>query len=144
MTEQPDAEYFEDLRDTLEFRGVPDEAVTQIVREVESHVAESGEDPAVAFGQPGDYADNFAPRSRLVRFWALLISSVVLAGGGAYVLISGVLGLLSPSATLWGLPPWFRIILGAAGIAAFFALLLVAGARSKRSASSWRIPAGGG
>ncbi|WP_341395350.1 hypothetical protein [Arthrobacter sp. G119Y2] len=144
MTEQPYAEYSEDLRDALEFRGVPDEAVTQIVREVESHVAESGEDPAMAFGQPGDYAGNFAPRSRLVRFRALLISSVILAGGGAYVLISGVFGLLSPSATLWGLPPWARIVLGAAGITAFFALLLVAGARSRRSASTWRLPSGGG
>jgi hypothetical protein len=142
MTEQPYAEYSEDLRDALELRGVPDEAVTQIVREVESHVAESGEDPAVAFGQPRDYADNFAPRSRLVHFWALVISSVMLAGGGAYVLISGVFGLLLSSATLWGMPPWFRILLGVAGIGAFFALLLVAGARSKRSASSWRIPAG--
>ncbi|GAA3291578.1 hypothetical protein ACFFON_18465 [Arthrobacter citreus] len=144
MTEQPYAEYSEDLRDALELRGVPDEAVTQIVREVESHVAESGEDPASAFGQPADYADNFAPRSQLVRFWALLISVVVLAGGGTYVLISGVFGLLSPSAALWGLPPWFCIFLGAAGITAFFVLQLVAGARSKRSASSWRLPAGEG
>ncbi|WAP51773.1 hypothetical protein OL239_18920 [Arthrobacter sp. ATA002] len=142
MTEQPYAEYSHDLRDALEFRGVPAEAATQIVREVESHTAESGEDPVAAFGQPGDYADNFAPRSRLVRFWALVISSVVLAGGGAYVLISGVFGLLSPSSTLWGLPPWVRVILGAAGIAAFVVLVLMAGARSKRSASSWRAEAG--
>lgn len=144
MTEQPYAEYSEDLRDALEFRGVPSEAVTQIVREVESHVAESGEDPAVAFGQPSDYADNFAPRSRMARFWALIISSVVLAGGGTYVLISGVFGLLSSSSTLWGLSPWLRIILGAAGIAAFFALVILAGVRAKRSSSSWRIQAGKG
>ena len=115
----------------LEFRDVPVEAVEQIVRKVESQTVESGEDPVIAFGLPSVYADNFAPRSRAAWFWALIVSSALLASGGAYVLISGIFGLLSSSATLWGLPAWGRIILGTLGIAAFCVLVVVATARSK-------------
>ena len=142
MTESRNEEYSEELREVLELRGVPVDAVEQIVRELESHVVESGENPVIAFGSPKEYANNFAPRSRMVWFWALIFSSVVLSGGGAYVLISGIFGLLSSSATLWGLPAWARIILGALGIVAFCTLCLVAGARSKRRSSSWRIQTG--
>lgn len=142
MTESRYEEYAEELREVLEFRDVPVEAVEQIVREVESHVVDSGEDPVIAFGPPNEYANNFAPRSRMVWFWALVVSSVVLASGGTYVLISGIFGLLSSSATLWGLPPWSRTILGALGITAFATLVLVAGARSKCRSSSWRIQPG--
>ena len=120
----------------LEFRDVPVEAVEQIVRKVESQTVESGEDPVIAFGLPSVYADNVAPRSRAAWFWALIVSSALLASGGAYVLISGIFGLLSSSATLWGLPAWGRIILGTLGIAAFCVLVLVATARSKRRAST--------
>ncbi|MET4093790.1 hypothetical protein [Arthrobacter sp. UYCu712] len=139
MTESRYEEYSEELREALEIRDVPVHAADRIVREVESHLLESGEDPVVSFGRPGEYADQFAPGSRRVWFWALIVSSVVLAGGGAYVLISGVFGVLSPSPTLWDLTPWARITLGALGIAGFCALILAAAARSRRRSSSWRI-----
>ena len=139
MTESRYEEYSEELREELEFRDVPVEAVDQIVREVESHAVESGEDPVFSFGRPGEYANNFAPESRMAGFWALIVSSVILASGGAYVLISGLFGLQSPSTTLWGLAPWARITLGALGIAGFCALVLAAAARSRRRSSSWRI-----
>jgi len=139
MTEASPDDYATELTEILELRGVPTEAITQIVREVESHSVESGEDPFDEFGTPSDYANNFAPRSRLIWFWALLIPSVALAFGSAYVLISGVLGLQSSTVTLWGLPPWLRLALGAAGIVAWIVLLLVAGTRAKRRSRSWRI-----
>ncbi|GAA3680574.1 hypothetical protein GCM10023081_18380 [Arthrobacter ginkgonis] len=139
MTHTPDEEYAADLREILEFRGVPTEAATQIVREVQSHVAESGEDPVAAFGTPGEYADSFAPKSRMARFWMLILSSVILAFGGTYVLITGVFALQAPGHDLWGLPPWIRIAVGAAGIASFIALVLLAGARSKRRSLTWHI-----
>lgn len=142
MTESRYEQYSEELREVLEFRDIPVDAIEQIVREVESHVVESGEDPLIAFGSPHEYANNFAPRSRMAWFWALIVSSVVLASGGAYILISGIFGLLSSSSTLWGLPPWARIVIGAWGIAAFCALVLVAGVRSRRRSSSWRIQTG--
>lgn len=139
MTNTPDEEYAADLREILELRDVPAEAATQIVREVQSHVAESGEDPVAAFGTPGEYADNFAPKSRMARFWMLILSSVILASGGTYVLITGVFALQAPGHDLWGLSPWIRIVIGAAGIASFIALVLIAGARSKRRSLTWHI-----
>ena len=139
MTEAALEKYSAELTEILELRGVPEEATTQIVREVESHAAESSEDPVSEFGTPSEYADNFAPRFRTIRWWALIVSSAVLAYGGAYVLISGVLGLQSSTVVLWGLPPWIRIVIGTAGIVAWIVLLLIAGTRSKRRSRSWRI-----
>lgn len=72
-----------------------------------------------------------------------LISASVIQGiGGAYVLVSGVFGPLTSSATLWGMPPWTKTILGAWGSTAFSTLCLVAGAWSRRRSSSWRIQTG--
>ena len=136
MTGTAEEEYTAELTEILELRDVPAEAVTRIVREVQSHIAESGTDPSVEFGTPSEYADNFAPRSSMARFWILLISSAILAFGGTYVLLSGAFGLQSPAHELWGLPPWPRIAIGAAGIASFGALLLTAGARSRRRSLS--------
>lgn len=137
MTETPATEYATELTEILELRDVPAAAVARIVRDVQSRIAESGEDPTAAFGTPSDYADNFAPKSRMARFWALVIASVVLASGGTLVLISGVFGLQSPAHELWGLPPLARIAIGAMGIASFMALVLAEGVRSRRRASGW-------
>ena len=139
MTEASRDEYAAELSETLELRGVPAETITQIVREVKSHSLESGEDPVGEFGTPSDYANNFAPRSRLIWFWALLIPSAALAFASACLLISGVLGLQSSTVTLWGLPPWLRLALGAAGIVAWIVLLLMASTRAKRRSRLWRI-----
>lgn len=128
-------DYATELAEILELRDVPAPEVVRIVRGVESRLAESGEDPVAAFGTPGKYADNFAPRSRMVRFWILIASSVTLASGGTLLLISGVFGLLSPAHGLWGLPAWTRVVLGAAGITLFVALLLAEGVRARRRAS---------
>lgn len=139
MTEAGRDQYAAELTEILQLRDVPEDAITQIVREVESHTAESGEDPTGEFGTPSDYANNFAPRSRLISFWALIITSIVLASTSAYVLISGAFGLQSSTVVLWSLPPWTRIGIGIAGLVAWSALLLIAGARSQRRSRSWRL-----
>ena len=137
MAETPATEYATELTEILELRDVPAAAVARIVRDVQSRIAESGEDPTAAFGTPSEYADNFAPKSRMARFWALVIASVVLASGGTLVLISGVFGLQSPAHELWGLPPWARVAIGALGIVSFMALVLAEGARSRRRGPGW-------
>ena len=129
MTRTPEEEYAAELTEILELRDVPAEAVTRIVREVQSHTVESGTDPNVEFGTPSEYADNFAPKSRMAKFWILVISSVILAFGGTSVLISGAFGLQSAAHELWGLSPWTRITIGAACIASFIALVLIAEVR---------------
>ena len=139
MSKSAPERYAAELTEALQFRDVPDNAIREIVREVNSHVAESGEDPTAAFGIPSDYADNFAPKFRKIWFWALITASVILASGGAYILISGVFGLQSADFRLWGLAPAARIAIGAGGIAAFFILVSAAGARAKRRSRAWHI-----
>ncbi|MBT2550566.1 hypothetical protein [Arthrobacter sp. ISL-65] len=139
MTESRQEEYAAELTEILELRGVPATAATRIVREVQSLVADSGEDPTAAFGTPSQYADNFAPKLQMARVWVLIISSVILAAGGGYMLISGVFGMLSPAYDLWGLPSWTRMAIGVAGIASFVSLILIAGVRAKRRSVTWHI-----
>lgn len=44
----------------LRRRGVPGDRVGEAIAEVESHVAESGEDPVTAFGEPDAYAERLS------------------------------------------------------------------------------------
>src|SRR4051812_13844814 len=52
--------YRRDLLAELRQRGVPKQRIAQAIAEMESHVAESGEQPHVAFGDPGTYAAELA------------------------------------------------------------------------------------
>ena len=142
MTERPHTDhtrYTQDLAETLDVRDVPADAVAQIVREVESHLVESGEDPVEAFGPVARYADQFAPRSRERGLLTLAVSAGLLGFGGAFLVISGVFGLLDETAELWGLPPWARLVGGAALIATFATMVVVLAVGSRRRAAAWRL-----
>ena len=52
------ADYVEQLVLELRMRDVPGDRIGQVAAEVEAHVAESGEDPADAFGPAGEYAEH--------------------------------------------------------------------------------------
>jgi hypothetical protein len=104
-THHEHAEYTAELAEALDMRDVPADAVAQIVREVESHLAESGEDPVEAFGPAARYADQFAPPSRERGLLGLAVAAALLGFCGAFLIISGVFGLLDDTAQLWGLPP---------------------------------------
>lgn len=146
MTERPHTdhtEYTAALAETLDMRDVPADAVAQIVREVESHLAESGEDPVEAFGPAARYADQFAPRSRERGLLALAVSAGLLGFCGAFLIIGGVFGLLDDSAQLWGLPPWARLAGGGAFVATFVVMVVVLAVRSRRRAAAWRLGAPG-
>ncbi|WP_150308498.1 hypothetical protein [Planctomonas psychrotolerans] len=139
MTSTSPNEYAAELTEALEFRGVPSRMVRSIVGEVVDHVAESGGDPRVEFGEPGDYAQRFAPGFSMARFCALIVATVVLTVGGTLVLISGVFGLQNAGYTLWGLSPWMRVILGFLALLAFVVLLVVAGMRNARRTRRWQL-----
>jgi uncharacterized membrane protein YhdT len=91
---------------TLRMRGVPGDRIGDIVAEVESHVAETGESPVEAFGPPGDYAVTVAPGRRASRAlqWALMLSG---AAVGWLVAIS-VLALVRGSGVA-GFPAWLAL-----------------------------------
>ena len=138
-THHEHAEYTAALAEALDMRDVPADAVAQIVREVESHLAESGEDPVEAFGPAARYADQFAPPSRERGLLGLAVAAALLGFCGAFLIISGVFGLLDDTAQLWGLPPWARLVGGGACVATFAVLVVALTVRSRRRAAAWRI-----
>ena len=132
-------EYIAELADVLETRDVPAEAVAQIVREVESHLAESGEDPREAFGQPDRYADEFAARSRGRDLLVFAVLAFLLGAGGGFMLINAVFGFLDPAVRLWGFGPGMLLAAGVLLLLAFVAAVVALGVRSRRRAASWRM-----
>lgn len=138
MTKHTD-EYLAELTETLELRDVPTDAIAEIVREVESHVAESGENPVEAFGEPGRYADSFAPPARSRGFWPQVIAAGLLGFGGGYSLLAGVLDLLSGSDGLPWLPPIAQVVVGVVGLLALVALIARMAVRSRNRSRAWRL-----
>jgi hypothetical protein len=71
----------------LRRRGVPGDRIGEAIAEVESHVAESGEDPVTAFGEPDAYAERLSGSLRLPdrsgARWARWANAVVAAGSFA-------------------------------------------------------------
>ncbi|MEX5721277.1 HAAS signaling domain-containing protein [Geodermatophilus maliterrae] len=94
--------YRRELVQALRLRDVAPERIGDIVAEVESHVAETGEDPREAFGPARDYAASVTqPRSRgsWVSFRALIVLSAVCG----WLISRGVFGLVRGE-PLHGLP----------------------------------------
>ena len=139
MSKSTHEQYASDLAEALDVRDVPAEAARQIVREVQSHLAESGEDPVEAFGPVSRYADQFAPRSREQEVVWFAVAAAALGFCGAFLIISGVFGLLDETATLWGLSPWVRLTAGIALVLTFVGLVIGIAVRSRRRAATWRI-----
>lgn len=137
MTADQHEEYLTALAEELEVRDVPLGAVEQIVREVRSHLAESGEDPVSAFGPAKRYADGFAPRARSHEMVVAAVVSALLGAGGAFFALSGAFGLIDGSARLWGLPPWARLALGGLLLGAGVVMLVGMTIRSRRRAAAW-------
>ena len=80
--------YLEELRQRLSFRGASRRQGKDIVAEVQSHLAESGEDPVDAFGRPDEYAERVLRGYRwpTARLMALMLFSVM----GASLLVRSV------------------------------------------------------
>lgn len=124
--------YTDDLALELRLLDVPGTRIGEILAEVEAHVAETGEDPAVAFGPVKDYARERAgladvdqSRNLVVR---LFRGKLLLAVGGffytliaTWFLISGILALAGRGGAAFGLPPWAAIALGVVLLAAWWA-----------------------
>ncbi|WP_312171121.1 HAAS signaling domain-containing protein [Microbacterium sp.] len=133
------------LEAELELRDVPREEIALIVREVRSHLAESGEDPIESFGSPELYADRFAPRSWTRRkLWMLVALAGLLGAGSGFLLLSGTFGLMDPSMQLWGWPPAARLVMGGLCLLGLVALLAFMIIGSRRRHASWRLPGSDG
>ncbi len=115
--------YTEELLLALRLRDLPGPQIAEALAEVQSHVAETGEDPREAFGPPRAYAQEVAaalgapkaPRAvwRGVLTWSTAAYGL---GGvvGAWLTVNGVLALAAGRQSALGLWPWVSLLLGLA------------------------------
>ena len=117
--------YRRELVQALRLRNVPPERIGEIVAEVESHVADTGEDPREAFGPAREYAAGFRhPRSRASV--AASVARAVLYALCGFLVAVGIIGLVDGEPA-FGLPAWVVL---AAGLALWVLALVVVVRRS--------------
>src|SRR3954453_1987335 len=103
--------YNDKLLYALRLRNVPGPRIAEVLAEVDSHVAESGEDPCDAFGEPGLYAEQvsmaIAASGQPSRRHPLAASHALAYGlasaGGAWLLLDSVSAWTSGRPGLLGL-----------------------------------------
>lgn len=110
-----DQAWCDDLLLRLRMRDVPGARIGEVLAEVQSHVAETGEHPREAFGAPKEYADQVAdalgaPRPgwrAAVRglTWQDAVTTVAL-GLASFSLADGLWALGAGQTATLGLPAW--------------------------------------
>jgi HAAS domain-containing protein len=119
MTSSTDT-YRRELVPALRAANVPPERIGEIVAEVESHVADTGEDPREAFGPARDYAAGFRhPRSRASVAASVATTSVCALCG--FLVAVGIIGLVDGEPA-FGLPAWVVL---AAGLVLWIPTLMI-------------------
>jgi hypothetical protein len=115
--------YTADLLLALRVRETPGDRIGEVLAEVESHVADTGEDPYEAFGSPRQYARTVAPaRTSAVRRG--MFGQAALGAVAGWLLASGTFSLVVGDHTLYGL------LVLALGVAAAVAMVLFVRRRS--------------
>ncbi len=120
-----------DLIVALRLRDVPGDRIGEIVAEVESHLADTGEDPVAAFGPAREYAAGLTAEHGPRRVWRTV--GLVLGGLTAgWLLATGIFAVVTGD-TVAGLPSWLVL---AAGVGVSIPEIVVA----TRSSSDVRDP----
>lgn len=118
MTTDVDA-YCKQLLLAMRLRDVPGPRIADALAQVDSHTAETGEDPREAFGPPGEYADRLlAAAGAGGRRWFHVTwqegAIAVAALGGGLLLSDGVFAAAAGEPSTVGLPGLVSIVLGLA------------------------------
>ncbi|WP_448614983.1 hypothetical protein [Modestobacter sp. URMC 112] len=124
-----DQTWCEDLLLALRARDVPGAPIGEVLAEVQSHLAETGEDPREAFGTPKEYADRVAGALGItpVGVWGHLrrtergdLFLAVVFGLSSYLLADALWSLGAGEEATLGLPTWVAVpvavLLLAAGV----------------------------
>lgn len=111
--------YTRDLTMWLQLGDVDGARIGQIVAEVESYVAESGEPPETAFGPAKAYAAQFGDTRDRWQLSSRTVATTLAAALGGYVLADGFFHLLV-SEDYSGIPAWVVMLGGAAVLLAVF------------------------
>lgn len=123
--------YRRDLIVALRMRDVPGDRIGEIVAEVESHLADTGEDPVQAFGPAKEYAAGLTAEHGPRRL-GLLAGLVVGGLTAGWLLATGVFAIVTGD-TVAGLPGWLVLL---AGVGVSFPVIVVV----RRSSSDVRDP----
>lgn len=102
--------YTHELVFALRMRDVTGDRIGEILAEVESHIAETGEDPREAFGSAKDYARAVSP-GRVRWFTRSIISAGVLAAAASWLFGNSVLSLILGESAFYGIPAWGALLL---------------------------------
>lgn len=119
--------YRRELLTALRLRDVDPDRIGEVIAEVDSHVAETGEDPRDAFGAPADYARVVSDgRSRLTPAERRSRNAGHAFAGGAVGAVSaiGIMAVTSGDDTALGVPSWLVLTIGV--VAALIGIVLLA------------------
>lgn len=110
--------WLNELAFQLRLRDVPGDQVGEILATVDSHCADSGEEPLVAFGEPTAYADSLPLTRTTSASWPVIVAPVLLTTG---------INLLLAALLNWGVgaPITVGTLLAAAILVVFAVVMLV-------------------
>jgi hypothetical protein len=110
--QKADRRYLDQLAVHLQNWYVPGDRIGEILAEAEAHAAASGEPLREAFGDPKEYARQWAvPPGR--KRWRRIVPIALLAALGGFTLAWGATAIaLDQSVPVLGLPPWVALVLG--------------------------------
>lgn len=117
------AKYTRELIFALRLRDVPGEVIGDAVAQVESHVADTGEDPVSAFGPAREYAKTFGEPKSPARRWPWYVLNWAIGFLFGCVLLIGVMAQVRGDSTYWGLPPVVLVVVGAIGLVGYLVAL---------------------
>ena len=100
--------YTRSLMLALRVRHVSSDRIGEVVAEVESHVAATGEDPREAFGPPQRYAVAVAGRRAAedASTWV----AIGLGGASGWMLTQVVFAIVNREAEVYGQPTWLALL----------------------------------
>lgn len=117
--------YTRQLIFALRLRDIPGDVIGDALAQVESHVADTGEDPVAAFGPARDYAATFEGPSGSVRRWPRYLINWLVGFLFGCALIIGVSAQVRGETVIWGLDPVIAIVVGALGLIGYFVMIVV-------------------
>ncbi|WP_116948693.1 hypothetical protein [Jiangella endophytica] len=120
--------YRRELLTALRLRDVEPDRIGEVLAEVDSHVAETGEDPRDAFGAPADYARvvgegrrGLTPSEHRTRNAGHALMGAVVGAVSAL----GITAVVRDDETALGVPAWLTLALGVTGAVVGVVLLAV-------------------
>ena len=129
----------DDLLLRLRLLDVPGPRIGEVLAEVQSHLADTGEDPREAFGTPREYADQVAAALGIAPggTWAVLrrgltwrdLLLAAVTGVAGFAFADGLWSFAAGDSALLGLPAWAVATVAALALAACAARFVVAARR---------------